>query len=438
LDTRELTRKLIRWSALGISVLVVTVALASFGLHTYGVHRLEEARKDFFTRWEHLAQYTPPPSVPDNENGARWLVAGGRAIVCSVEDRKFYGQLSGRSATGWTNAEASRARWILHEQQNALEILVRSGTFEIFNLGTDGNHATYETVDFSSIVMGIRLLVLETRLAWSEGRTTDALAALNAVGRSADGLLQTPIVMMSTIGSAAERWAVGAAAAIVSDPCTIDPTLEILRAALPSEDPVQRGNITLAVSIAEIAEEGLQFIDDFHDPSMGWSIPLWVSNHYLLEDLFVAEILDRWSHYLEVGQTPAAHWPPDAADSIWGDSSWPPWLAMAGTYTPNLLRAKALGQAASTELQQLQIALGLRLASPEGLGQDACELIAEQAPTALTGGPVTCRFDDIRGVIVIEVPGAERVLSAFVAPDNQASQLLPIELPVDVGDADCR
>ncbi len=139
LDTRELTRKLIRWSALAAGVLVVTAALGSFGLHTYGAFRLEKARADFDTRWGHLTRLPPPPQVPDQENGARWLVAGGRAIVCSIEDRRFYGQLSDRSATSWTDAEWSRARWILHEQQNALEILLRSGSFENFNLDDNGN-----------------------------------------------------------------------------------------------------------------------------------------------------------------------------------------------------------------------------------------------------------------------------------------------------------
>ena len=437
MNTRELTRKLIRWSALSIGVLVVTAALGSFGLHTYGAFRLEKARADFDARWGHLTRLPPPPQIPDDENGARWLVAGGRAIVCSIEDRRFYGQLSDRSPTNWTDRERSRARWILHEQQNALEILLRSGSFENFNLDDNGIRATYDQIDFSSIVMGLRLLTLEARFAWSEGRTNDSLVALNAIGRSADGLLKTPIVMTSTIGSAATRWAVMATADFIGDPCTNVSTIVKLTAALPTEDPLHCGTITLAVSVAEIADEGLQYIDDFYDPSMGWSIPFWVSNHYLFEDLFVAGILERWGRYLEIGRQPAARWPPDAATSIWGDPSWPPGLALTGTVTPNLLSTTARAQAASAQLQQVKFAIELRLASSGGLGPNACTHFTGSAPTALTGEPLTCRYDEKRGVIVVEIPGAFEALKGHVSEKNLASQLPPIEIPVGVVDAGC-
>ena len=429
-NTRELIRKLIPWSVSGIGILVVTAALGSLALHAYGAHRLEKVRAEFHARWRHLTQIAPPSAVPDHENGARWLLAGGRAIVCTVEDRRFYGQLSNRSAAGWTDRERSRAQWILHEQQNALEILLRSGTVETFDLGTDEVRASYEDLDFSSILMGLRLLMLEARLAWSEGRTSDSLAALDAVGRAADGLMQTPIVMTSTIGSAATRWTARAAADFVSDPCTDVGTLEGISAALPSEDPVHWGNITLAVSVAEIAGEGLRYIDDPHDPSMGWSIPFWISNHYLLEDLFVAEILERWSLQLELGQEPAARWSSSAAHEIWGASSWPPWLALGGTYTPNLLSVRAREQAASTELQQTKFAIGLRLASPDGLGPEACATLSGWGPTALTGEPIACLFDEERGLIVIEIPGAVETLRAHVSVESQAATFPPIEIPV--------
>ena len=433
MDTRKLVRKLIWWTALGVLVFVTGSLLGAFALHTYGAHRLEAARSDFDARWGHLTRIAPQPSIPDHENGARWLVAGGEAIVCSVEDRRFYGQLSDRSTAGWTDGELSRARSVLHEQQNALEILLRSGDFEWFNLGAAGSPATYDTIDFSSIVMGIRLLVLEARLAWSEGRTTDTLAALNAVGRSADGLLRTPIVMMTSVGSAAARWAAAAATPIVSDPAASDTTLRQLRETLPTHDPVLSAEVTLAVSIAEMADEGFDYIDESFDPSMGWSIPFWIFNRYLLEDLYLAQIIEGWGRYLEIGETPAARWSTDASHSNWVDPSWPTWLALTGDTTPNLLTATARGQAAATQLQQIAYALELRLAAPEGLGPDACDLVGESSPAALTGAPITCRFDADRCAIVIGVPGAEEALSFFVSPDNRAALIPVIDLPVGAG-----
>jgi hypothetical protein len=433
LATGKLIRKLLWWTVLGIVVIVAVSLLLSFGLHTYGAARLASAKAEFSQKWGRLADYEPPPPVPDDENGGAWLVAGGEAIVCSVEDRRFYGQLSDRPENGWTEAERSRARRILQEQKNALEILVRSGDFDTFNLSTNGVRATYESVDFSSIVMGIRLLVLESQLAWSEGRTGDALAALNAVGRAADGLLQTPIIIMSSIGSAAERWAAAVAAEIVSDPLATGSTLRELRAVLPREDPILRANITLAIAIAEMAGEGLGYIEHAYDPSMGWSVPFWISNRYLLEDLYVAGTLEAWMRHLELGQMPAAQWSSDDIEAVWKSPAWPSWLALTGNFSPNLLAATARGQAASTELQQLGVAIELRLAAPDGLGPDACGLIDEASPTALTGGPITCRFDATRCGILIEVPGAEDALDAFVASDNPAALIPPIELPVGEG-----
>lgn len=433
----KLIRKLAWWTALGIAAIMVASLLGSFALHTYGAYRLASALRDFSETWGPLAVYEPPPHVPDDENGGTWLVAGGEAIVCSAEDRRFYGQLSDRPAAAWSEAERSRARWILHEQQNALGILVRSGSFNTFSLNTNGVRATYESIDFSSIVMGLRLLVLEARLAWSEGRTADALAALNAVSRAADGLLRTPIIIMSSIGSASDRWAAAVASDIVSDPRATDTTLESVRTVLPIEDPIHRANITLAVSIAEMADEGLRYIEDSYDPSMGWSLPFWISNRYLLEDLYVAGTLEAWGRHLEIGRTPAAQWSPAAIEAVWEAPSWPSWLALKGDYTPNLLTATARGQAASTELQQLRVALDLRLTAPEGLGPAACGLIGEGPPTALTGGPIVCRFDADHCAILIEVPGAEDALRSFVPSGTRAAQLLPIAIPVTLRGESC-
>jgi hypothetical protein len=421
---------MIRWSAVGMGILAIMAVLGAFSFHTYGAHRLKTARSEFHARWGHLPRYTPPPPVSDEENGARWLMAGGQAIICSLEDQKTIGTLSGESARGWTGTEQARARWILHDQQNALGILLRSGSFEAFRLGAEGARATYDEIDFLSIVMGLRLLTVEARLAWSEDRVSDSLAALDAISKAADGLLLTPIVMTSTIGSATTRWSASAAADLLSDPCVSTATLDELRDLLPSEDPIQSCNITLTTSIAEIADEGLDYVEGFHDPSMSWSLPSWVSNRYLLEDLVVAEILERWGRFLEIGQQPAADWPTDAAHSSWGDAPWPPWIALTGAYTPNLLSARVRAQAASTDLQQLRAALDLRLASPDGLDGDSCSLMVDTRPTVLTGKPISCRYDEGRGVIVIEVPGAERALSDYVSAGNHASRFPPIELPV--------
>jgi hypothetical protein len=409
---------------------LVLAALAAFAFHAYGAHRRERARMSFEARWGDLARYSPPPPVPDHENGARWLTAGGRAILCSLEDQKFYSRLSAEPVRDWTDTERSRAQWILHEQQNALKILLRAGEFDSFHLGAPGLRPTHEEIDSLSIIKGLRLLMLESRLAWSEGRSADSLAALAVVGRAVDGLLQTPVVMASILGSAAGRWFAGSAAELVRDPCTAEAELDTLCAALPSQDAVHSGNVTLAVAISEIGDEGLAYIDDLHDPSLGWSVPFWVSNRYLLEDLIIAEIVERWGRHLDLGQVPAARWPAGAVDVIWGDNHRPPWIALAGTFFPNLVSVLAREQAADTELQQLRAAIELRLASPSGLDSEACRFFADQTPTALTGEPVTCRPDLERGVIVIEVPGAQETLVDQVATDNDAGRIAAIELPV--------
>jgi len=421
----------------GAGILIAAAALGLFGLHLYGAHRLGNARSDFDSRWGHLVLNPPPPSVPDHLNGARWLMAGGQAIICPIEDQRFIGVISGKPTRTWTDAERETARRILDAQQSALSILLRSRSTEAFHLGADGARATYDGVDFLSIVMGLRLLTVEARLAWSEGRAADSLMALDAVSQAADGLLRTPIVMTSTIGAAATRWSAEAAADLVSDPCSsVEVLLEVGRL-LPEEDPIHCCNITLATSIAEIADEGLDYVEDFHDPSMSWSLPAWVFNRYLFEDRFVAEVLERWGRYLEIGQRPAADWPADAAKSVWGETTWPPWLALAGTITPNLLNVRARAQAASTELQLLKAALDLRLALPDGLTGDACSLVDDTRPTDLTGRPIVCRADEHRGMIVFEVPGADRTLHTFIEPQNHSAWLPPIELPLGAGGPGC-
>lgn len=434
----ELTHKLLRIAGVFLCALLLIGLIGAFALHAYGYQRLKTARLDFDTKWGHLTPVDAPPETPENENGARWLTAGGYAIVWSMDNQKLIGDLSGRTAREWTDTETSRARWILNEQQNALAILIRSGSFHVFHLGTNGKATTHDQIPLLDIIKGLRLLIVEARLAWKEGRNDDSLEALNSVARAADGLLRTRVVMSSISGAAATRWTAGGAADLISDPCVNGEIHAELNAILPTEDPTHWADVTMATEVEEIADEELDYIEDFHDPAMGWSIPFWVSSRFLFEDLFVSEILERWSRHLEVGQQPAAQWPEDIGNEIWGDASWPPWQALAGTITPNILSGRARAQAAATEMQQLRIALQLRLASPAGLGPNACDLVIDSKPTALTGEPVTCRFDLERDAIIIEVPGAAEALRGHISEGNNASRIPPIVMPVGETTELCR
>jgi hypothetical protein len=416
------------WSLVVVLASTAAAAVASVAIHLWGSHRLETARSDFDRRWGDLARVAPAPPVAEHRNGARWLAAGGQAVVSTEDDLLLITELSGRPARTWSDAETSRARAVLDEQRAALTILLRTGVLDEFHLGIDGRRPSHEEIDFLSLVKGLRLLTLEARLAWAEGRTDDCLAAFGAVGRASDGLLQTPVVLSLTLGAAAQRWAAGAAKDLVQDPCADAGALDALRERLPATSSVHQGNITMAVSVAEIADEGLDYIEDLHDPSMGWSIPFWVSNHFLFEDLFVAEILERWNRHLALGQIPAASWPDDAAHAIWAVPAWPPGLALTGSFRPSLGAVWVRVQAAQTELQQVTVALDLRRAAAGALGPGACALVPPGPPTPLTGGPVVCRWDGARNGIVIEVPGAESVLTRHSAPDSDASRFEPIVL----------
>lgn len=411
--------------------MVIATLLGALAIHLYGSHRLATARTAFDARWGHLVDHQPPPSVPEHENGARWLVAGGQAIICTLEDQKFFGGLADRPAQTWSDVEMARAIRILREQRPALDILIRSGSFASFQLGRNGSKVNHAEIDFLSISMSLRLLVLEARLAWHEGRQSDCLAALNSVGRAADGLMTTPLAMTSTIGSAATRWSLWVVADIVGDPCSDAATLSEVLAILPSEDPVHSNDITMAVSVTEIADEGMDYIEEFYDPSVGWSVPFWIPNRFLFEDLFIAGLIERWGHFLDLAHQPAALWPSDVGHSIWRDTAWPKWVAMTGTITPNLLSSRARAQAASTEMQQLRLAFDLRLASPNGLDPDACDLSADTSPTALTGQPLACRYDESQDIILIEAPGADETLPNLSTGFNRAARLPPLELALE-------
>ncbi len=434
----ELTHKLLRIAGVSLCSLLLIGLVGAFALHAYGNQRLNNASLAFDSTWGHITPVDAPPEAPEDENGARWLTAGGFDIVWSMDDQMFIGDLSGRTAREWTDTETSRARWILNEQQNALAILIRSGSFDVFHLGTDGKATMHNQIPLLDIIKGLRLLIVEARLAWKEGRNEDSLEALNAVARAADGLLKTRVVMSSISGAAATRWTAGGAVDLISDPCVNGEILAELNAILPAEDPTHWADVTMATEIKEIADEGLDYIEDFHDPAMGWSIPFWVSSRFLFENLFIAEILERWSRHLEVGQQPAAQWPDNVGNEIWGDASWPPWQALAGTITPNMHSGKARAQAAATEMQQLRIALQLRLASPDGLGQESCELVIDSKPTALTGESVTCRFDLERNAIIIRVPGAAEALRGHISEGNNASRFAQIVMPVGETTELCR
>ncbi len=438
MDRGPVIRPLLVWTTAALIAALAVAAASSVAVHLWGAHRLEAARAGFDERWGDLARVSPASPVPEHLNGARWLTAGGQAIICSTDDQRFIAELSARPPRTWSDAETATARRILHDQRAALTILLRAGVLDSFDLGIDDRPASYEEIDFLSLVKGLRLLTLEARLAWAEGRMDDSLAAFNAVGRSADGLLRTPVVMTLTLGAAAQRWAAAAAKDLVQDPCATAAVLDALRNRLPVESAVHRGNRTMAVSIAEVADEGLRYIEDIHDPSMGWSIPFWVLNRFLFEELLVADILDRWVRHLELGQVPAAAWADDAAHDIWDAPAWSQTLALTGTFTPSLGAVWVRVQAAKTELDQVTLALDLLCASAGRPRPDSCDLVTPGPLVPLTGNPVVCRWDAARGAIVIEVPDAEAVLVRHSARDNDSARLQEIVLSVAPPDEGCR
>jgi hypothetical protein len=82
-------------------------------------------------------------------------------------------------------------------------------------------------------------------------------------------------------------------------------------------------------------------------------------------------------------------------------------------------------------MQQLRIAFDLRRASPNGLGPESCSLVEDSSPTALTGKPLTCRYDKHLGIILIDAPGAAETLPTLSTGFNRAAQLLPLELALE-------
>jgi hypothetical protein len=406
------------------------MAAASLALHAYGAHRLSRSQAAFSDHWGRYIQQTPTAVSSERDNGARFMVFGGRAITCSIDEHRFVAELSGRPAAGWSDVELARVRWILREQRPALSILLRAGEADGFDLGIENRVPNYDDIDFLGLVRGLRLLTLEARLAWAEGRVEDSLAAIEAASRSADGLLRTPVVMSLTLGAAAQRWSLSAAKDIIRDPCAEDDSLLELAARLPAESAVGAATTTLATSVAELAEEGLAYRDDRHDPSVSWSLPYWISNHFLFEELFLAGILDRWDRQIELGRHPAAGWSSDTIRGIWGGRWWLPGLALTGSFSPNLAAVWVRAQAADTERLQIALALELRRASDGALTRDACRSVAASRPTPLTGEPVVCRADPTGRTLVIDVPGAEATLIRHSAPDNDSARFESIVLPV--------
>ena len=429
MTTSGLPRKLIVAAVAVVAVLTALTAVAAVVLHLHGKARLEAARQAFEERWGHLEAPSPRASLSDPGNAARWLESGGRSLQVTLDDHLFYTELMARPGAAWTDAERAQARRILDEQRESLAELLQSGATAAFRLAADGPAARGDETDYLEVISAIRLLVLEARLAWREGRRDDCLAALDALGRNADGLLRTPTLLALSLGAAAQSWTAGAAADVVGDPCADAATLRAVRDRLPSEDAIVSANRTLAGSIAEIADEGLRYIEDVHDHSMGWSIPFWISSRYLLEDLVVAAALEAWSRYLELGQVPVSRWPADAANAVWAGSDWPPWVALAGDVTPNLLPVWARAQAASSRLAQLRFAVDLRLASPGGVDVETCGRAGPPPVAVVTNTPVACRFDAGLDAVVVEVSDGEVVLARHFERGNLSALLPAIVIP---------
>jgi hypothetical protein len=254
----SLVRRTVRLVA---TVLVVALA-ALLALRIYGSARLAAAEKDFAERvGPREATASVPAKVPEEENSAFFLRAGGEAMSLPGDDKPQVGELSMAPAESWTEAQRANVRRIRANNGPALELLHRAAGMTRSNFGAiawDTKTHQLTAPPLFKLMTAQRLLLVDARMAVLEHDPARLLADAASMATMAAGLeRETPTVELQ-VGIACEKMLLAAVSDAVADPSIDRETLTKLQAMFVDTDlraAWRRSNVAQQTEISKHVAE---------------------------------------------------------------------------------------------------------------------------------------------------------------------------------------
>lgn len=418
---------LLRTVVLALAVLVILLLAANLVLLRVGHARLREAQAELTARAgvTGLASFERR-RIPDDVNAARWLEAGGAALVWSPETRRTIGDATTSPVSAWSPEQMVAVRAALEECRPAFDLLQRAVGLPESSFGIRYREgASAELPDLLQLISVGSALMVEARVAFADGDPERAVRALRPLSRLAVALEEEPLLITELVGIACERMllTVVAEAASADAPWAFEPTLLAhLEATVPRHD--------LATVLRQaIAFEGLSSssIVVGHAEEMSSLSALARRFLRLVPSLASSEVLAQLVWWMELSEVPSCSAPERFEQK-------PPQGFVARlprSVVPSLKSAIVRNQAVLALRQLTFAALEVRTtaAMTGAYPADAGSVAALASPSPLTGRPVAYRVGPDRRAL-LDLPGAAEQVTT--SGDVLGRLVLTLTLPPPV------
>ena len=223
-----------RWSVRVLALVLLAAFAVTFALRWQGEKALRQARKDFVEKVGPLElRAYQAKAVPEQENGAVWLVAGAEAAVVFPSERPGLRSLADTPSERWAPEQAAVAQRLLQRNAPALALLRRCLALKACNLWeAEPGTATYRL----DLLRAAQLLAADGRDALRQGDTDRFFADAETLRLLASAQERQPELIDLLLGSYAERRCLSVIREAADLPSLRPGDVDRLSALLPTAD----------------------------------------------------------------------------------------------------------------------------------------------------------------------------------------------------------
>lgn len=225
-------RSWFRWTVRCVALLLLALLAVALYYRSRGADELAEARQEFEAKVGPLEPmaYKPKP-VPEEENGAVWLLAGAQAVVTFQEDRAILGLLADTPSSQWTKEQVDRFTMIKVRNAPALILLRRTSGIKRCDLealrGDDGRQNL-------ALVTSARLLATDARDALRQNEADRFFSDIRSLSDLTSAMEREPGTLKLLLGSYAERLLLPVLHEASGSPALDEAAVSKLNAFIPS------------------------------------------------------------------------------------------------------------------------------------------------------------------------------------------------------------
>ena len=196
-------RSWFRWTVRCVALLLLALLAVALYYRSRGAQELAEARKEFEAKVGPLEPmaYKPRP-VPEEDNGAVWLLAGAQAVVVFQPERTGLGALARTPSPQWTPEQIAQLKVIQERNAPALALLYRAAGMKVCDLNAVMGEG--ERIGLPAI-HAARLLAADARDALRQGDADRFFKGAKALSASASAMERAPETILQILGSYEER-----------------------------------------------------------------------------------------------------------------------------------------------------------------------------------------------------------------------------------------